>query len=264
MNAGAPFSVLPIAWSQPWLEPWRETGQCVAQNIAGGAPIHDALNQQQAGVPRFVPQSALPPGHAYEQFISETGAVPTRNNLHDFFNGLCWLRFPETKKKLNQLQAAEIASAGVTPLRGPVRDALTVFDENAAFLQAPQPLWDALLARDWLRLFVDLRPLWQQAQLVLFGHALLEKLLDPRKTITAHVYRAQPAMNSIAKLDAWVAQDLSAGKLAGKPFTPLPVLGVPGWCAENENFSFYDDSSVFRPRSAGARRKTRVVGCGET
>jgi len=36
--------------------------------------------------------------------------------------------------------------------------------------------------------------------------------------------------------------------LAGKPFTPLPVLGVPGWWAGNENFSFYDDSLVFRPR----------------
>ena len=248
MTAGASFSAPSIDWKQPWLEPWRETGQRVAHTISGAAPIHDALNQEPAAYARFVPQRALPPGEAYEQFIFATGTVPTRENLHDFFNGLCWLRFPETKKKLNQLQAAEIAAAGVTPLRGPVRDALTVFDENAAFLSAPQPLWDALLARDWQQLFVGLRPLWQQAQLVLFGHALLEKLVDPRKVITAHVYRAQPAMNSIAQLDTWLAQDISADKLAGKPFTPLPVLGVPGWWPENENFSFYDDSFVFRPR----------------
>ena len=248
MNAGAPFSALSIDWKQPWLEPWRESGQRVAHTITGAAPIHDALNQERVASTRFVPQSALPSGQAYEQFIFATGTVPTRDNLHDFFNGLCWLRFPETKKKLNQLQAAEIAGTGVTPLRGPVRDALTVFDENAAFLSAPQPLWDALLARDWQQLFVDLRPLWQQAQLVLFGHALLEKLVEPRKAITAHVYRAQPAMNSIADMDAWVAQDISVDKLAGKPFTPLPVLGVPGWWPENENFSFYDDSFVFRPR----------------
>ena len=248
MNAGAPFSALSIDWKQPWLEPWRESGQYVLQSASGGATICEALNQQQVGAPLFVPQSALPSGQAYEQYIFATGTVPTRDNLHDFFNGLCWLRFPETKKKLNQLQAAEIASVGVTPLRGPVRDALTVLDENAAFLSAPQPLWDALLARDWQQLFVGLRPLWQQAQLVLFGHALLEKLVDPRKAITAHIYRAQPAINSIADLDAWVARDLSADKLAVKPFTPLPVLGVPGWWPENENFSFYDDSFVFRPR----------------
>lgn len=237
-----------INWAQPWLAPWREPGVRVALAIQGGAACHDALNTEPDAPRRFVPQSALPASQAYEQFIFETGAVPTRDNLHDFFNGLCWLRFPQTKARLNQLQAAEIAKVGVSALRGPVRDALTVFDENAAFLSAPQPLWDALLAKDWCKLFIELRPLWHQAQLLLFGHALLEKLVYPRKPVTAHVYRAQPAMNSIANLDAWVANDLSAEKLAAKPFAPLPVLGVPGWWPENENFSFYDDSLVFRPQ----------------
>ncbi|WP_397409950.1 DUF3025 domain-containing protein [Polaromonas sp.] len=248
MSAEAPAAPWPVDWHRPWLSPWREPGERVARAIAAGARCHEALNREPAVPRRFVPQSDLPDGQAYEQFIFDSGTIPTRDNLHDFFNGLCWLRFPLTKKKLNQLQAAEIAAAGVAPLRGPVRDALTVFDENAAFLSAPSPLWDALAGRDWQRLFVDLRPLWQQAQLVLFGHALLEKLAYPRKPITAHIYRAQPAMNSIAGLDAWVAADLSADKLAAKPFLPLPVLGVPGWWPENENFSFYDDSFVFRPR----------------
>ena len=248
MSADAPAAAWPVDWDCPWLAPWRDPGERVAQAIAAGVVCHEALNREPAAPRRFVPQSDLPDGQAYEQFIFETGSVPTRDNLHDFFNGLCWMRFPLTKKKLNQLQAAEIAAAGVAPLRGPVRDALTVFDENAAFLLAPPPLWDALVDRDWQRLFLDLRPLWQEAQLVLFGHALQEKLVYPRKPITAHIYRAQPAMNSIADLDAWVAADLSADKLAAKPFVPLPVLGVPGWWPDNENFSFYDDSFVFRPR----------------
>lgn len=248
MSADAPAAAWPVDWSRPWLSPWREPGERAAQAITAGVLCHEALNREPAAPLRFVPQGALPAGAAYEQFIFDTGTVPTRDNLHDFFNGLCWLRFPLTKNKLNQLQAAEITAAGVAPLRGPVRDALTVFDENAAFLSAPSPLWEALAGRDWQRLFVDLRPLWQQAQLVLFGHALLEKLVYPRKPITAHVYRAQPAMNSIADLDAWVAADLNADKLAAKPFAPLPVLGVPGWWPDNENFSFYDDSFVFRPR----------------
>ncbi len=221
--------------------------------------LEEALNTSFNAPTRFVRQNALPEGQAYEQFIFDTNTVPTRDNLHDFFNGLCWITFAQIKKKLNQLQAAEIAKVGVQPLRGPVRDALTVFDENAAFLIAPQPLWDALLARDWNRLFVVLRPLWKDAQLVLFGHALLEKLVHPRKSITAHVYIAQPAMNSIASLadlDAWMAAGLSAARLAGKPFTPLPVLGVPGWWPENENFSFYDDSTVFRASGISAIQST--------
>ena len=244
-----------IDWQRPWLAPWRASGQRVIQTVAGGAPLPDALNREPDVAVKFVPQSDLPPGMGYEHYLFQRNQCPTRDNLHDFFNGLCWLRFPQTKQKINQLHAAELAgaqaavNAGVNlPPRGPVRDALTVFDENAAFLLAPQPLWDALIDRDWWRLFVDLRPLWAEAQLVLFGHALLEKLVFPRKPITAHVYRAQPAIHSIAELDAWVARDLSAGKLASKPFTPLPVLGVPGWWPENEDFSFYDDATVFRPR----------------
>ncbi|MFN3569112.1 MAG: DUF3025 domain-containing protein [Polaromonas sp.] len=258
MSTGAPASALPVGWERPWLAPWRESGERVALAISAGASFHEALNKEPGAPRRFVPQSALPAGQAYEQFIFDSGDVPTRDNLHDFFNGLCWLRFPLTKARLNQLQAAQIAAAGVAPLRGPVRDALTVFDENAALLSAPEPLWDALVTRQWRRLFVDLRPLWQEAQLVLFGHALLEKLVYPRKPVTAHVYRAPAAMNFIADFDAWVARDLDAEKLARKPFAPLPVLGVPGWWPDNENFSFYDDSLVFRPLQES--RTTKISG----
>jgi hypothetical protein len=199
---------------------------------------------------RFVPQAALPAGEAYEAFIFRTRQVPTRDGLHDFFNGLCWLSFPATKTKLNQLQAAQIAASGIQPIRGPARDALTIFDENAAFFQGPDLLWNALVVKDWQTLFVTHRALWAQAQLVVFGHALLEKLVSPRKPITAHVYRAHAASNSIADIDAWMASDISADKLAAKPFAHLPVLGVPGWWADNEDPTFYADATVFRAARA--------------
>jgi hypothetical protein len=233
-----------IDGTAPWLAPYAANALLVPDS-----GVAQALNAAAPSPVRFVSQSALPDGQAYEQFIFETQTVPTRDNLHDFFNGLCWLTFPETKKKLNQLQAAQLAIDGVQQVRGPVRDALTLFDENAAFLIAPQPLWDALIARDWQRLFVELRSMWAGAQLVLFGHALLEKLVSPRKAITAHVYLAQPAADSMAALDAWIAGDINADKLAHKPFVPLPVLGVPGWWPENEKLSFYEDILVFRPKT---------------
>ena len=235
-----------------WTQPWLAGLEAALTDAAGNTSVASRLNARCPSPVRFVPQSALPPGVAYEQFIFDTGTVPTRDNLHDLFNGLCWMQFPLTKTRLNQLQAEQLAVAGVQSLRGAVRDALTVFDENAAFLQAPPALWDALLARDWRRLFIELRPLWAQARLTLFGHALLEKLVSPRKPITAHVYIAPFAMNLIVdggQLDALVAASLSADVLKAKPFAPLPVLGVPGWWPENENFSFYDDPKVFRLRA---------------
>lgn len=238
-----------IDWAAPWLAPYAPIGARIAAAVAAGTSGAAALNAAwgaDAAPVRFVPQSDLPAGVAYESHIFASNCCPTREGLHDFFNGLAWLRFPLTKRRLNQLHVAQIAQTGIQPVRGPARDALTVFDENAAFLQAPDVLWDALEAKDWHTLFVDLRPLWSQAQLVLFGHALLEKLVHARKPITAHVYRAQVAINSIADLDAWVAGDVSAEKLASKPFAHLPVLGVPGWWAANEDASFYEDASVFR------------------
>ena len=196
---------------------------------------------------RFVPQSELPPGQAYETFIFATQQVPTRDGLHDFFNGLCWLHFPQTKQRLNQLQAAQIAHSGIAPVRGPARDALTVFDENAALLHAPDAVWDALVRKDWQALFGPLRAVWKEARLQLFGHALLEKLVHPRITMTAHVYRVENAVDAQGDWDGWLGAHLNADALADKPFAHLPVLGVPGWWPANEVPGFYDDVSVFRP-----------------
>ncbi len=243
---------------QPWYAPYAsllDAGRQALQSAESVASVLSALAQERRdpGLPAFASSSA-PPGEAYEAFVARTASVPTRDNLHDFFNGLVWLRFPCSKRRLNALQAAEIARAGVGPVRGAVRDAITLFDENGALLSAPPELWQALLAREWRRLFVELRPLWREARLVVFGHALLDKLAAPRKELTAHVWRAPaPADDS---LDTWLAGQLTARRLAAKAFTPLPVLGVPGWWPGNDEFSFYDDALVFRP--AGRREaKTR-------
>ncbi len=247
-------SLAAIDWQAPWLTPWRALGEPVAQQVLAGALQPAALNLAvgqrwadgaQAPV-HFVPQHDLPDGMAYESFIYESRQCPTREGLHDFFNGLAWLNFPLSKQRLNQLHMAQIAQTGIGPVRGPARDALTLFDENAALLRAPDALWDALVAKDWRAVFFDLRHLWADAWLLLFGHALLEKLVYPRKSITAHVWRALAATNSIVAMDAWLAADLTADKLAAKPFAHLPVLGVPNWWPGNENPAFYADSSVFR------------------
>lgn len=238
-----------IDWAAPWLAYLRPQGQQATQRVQAGLSCADALNAALApdtGPVLFVPQSDLPAGAAYESYIFNSNCCPTREGLHDFFNGLAWLHFPQTKRRLNHLHEAQISQTGIQPVRGPARDALTVFDENAAFFQGPDALWNALVAKDWHTLFVTLRPLWQEVHLVLFGHALLEKLVYARKPITAHVFRAQAATNSIADIDAWVAAQLSAEMLAAKPFAHLPVLGVPGWWPENTDPAFYADASVFR------------------
>ena len=103
-----------------------------------------SLTLGTGGAVEFVSQGELPTDIAYEAFIYSHKRVPTRDNLHDFFNGLCWLRFPKTKSRLNFLQAQEITSQGVGSTRGPLRDALTLFDENVFLLQSSDTLYHRL------------------------------------------------------------------------------------------------------------------------
>jgi Protein of unknown function (DUF3025) len=224
--------------SHPWLAPFAPLANRIAQSDA--SCVADALNRAHPESVRFVVHAALPPNEAYEAFIARTSCVPTRDNLHDLFNGMIWLTFPKTKRHMNRLQAADIAIRGISSSRGALRDALTVFDENGAALQAPFELVEALRRRDWPALFKTHRALWSSARLVLFGHALLEKLMQPRKNITAHVW----VLDDLT--DDALAASLQPELLGSKAFLPLPVLGVPGWWKQNEQAAFYDDAAVFR------------------
>jgi hypothetical protein len=219
-------------WGQAWFAPLRG----VAQTLSVEQDVAAALNALKGGLPQFVGAAALPAGEAYEAFIARTGSVPTRDNLHDLLNGLMWLHRPALKRRLNQLQAADIAHHGIGSTRGALRDALTLFDEHGAlWSDAPPPLTQALAARDWVALFVTHRALWSGAGFEVFGHALLEQLASaPRKGLTAFVALGDP--------QAW-----PAAQWAAKPFLPLPVLGIPGWWPGNEDPAFYADTRVFRP-----------------
>jgi hypothetical protein len=252
-----------IDWSAPWLQPWREWGERIAQHVSQGESVAEACNSARSMrdsrkslqgkdsdlMPvcpvQFVSQDQLPDGMAYEQYIFDQAAVPTRDGLHDFFNALCWLQFPLAKKQLNQIQAVAIQAQGVGAVRGPVRDAVTVFDENACLLQVHDAIWDALVRRDWQAAFVTHRRLWATAQIQIFGHAALEKLVAPYKAITVHMWRV-PQHVPLSAWDAFLACDLQPDKLASKPFLPTPVLGIPGWWPDNEIPDFYQDTQVFR------------------
>ncbi len=243
-----------IDWGRPWLADWRVLGEAVAERIAQGASVADAANtvaatmKTQAPV-QFVPQAALPSHLAYEVYVACRAQVPTRDNLHDFFNALAWLRFPALKRQLNAVHAQAIEREGVGARRGPQRDRATVFDENGALWWAPAELTQALRARRWRDLFVQQRPSWCAVRVTLFGHALLQKLVSPRKAITAHVWCLGSGLGDAPEGFAMADWD------AVVDLAPLPVLGVPGWDRANDEPGFYDDALVFRDRVS--RRKPR-------
>lgn len=253
-----------------WPQPWHASIRAAAQTICDAPEWRAGLNAQAAvlalrnhgGLPlSFVPQEALPEGMAYEAFISAAGCVPTRENLHDFFNALVWLSFPRIKRALNALQAAQITLDGIGRSRGPARDAATIFDENAALLvvrdaASGRELTDALRQHRWQEVFLTRRADFDgAAEVWLFGHALMEKLVTPYKAITAHTrvvlvdagYFALDDAARRAWIDCQVARELAEQTLNTASFTPLPVLGVPGWWPQ-QDAGFYVDAGVFRPK----------------
>ena len=223
---------------------------------------------------RFVSQDALPEGEAYESFIGATGNIPTRDNLHDLFNGSIWLTFPKTKALLNYYHMLEIAEQGIGASRGRVRDTITVFDENGAILVTAEPsIGEALVGFDWQGSLIKPRGQWDkpkqfdensQAAVYIFGHALLEKLIQPRKALCAHSividvtqeFFALSLSERICHLDQRVADYmdtlLSQPDVTPRKLSPLPILGVPHFWADNANPNFYDDNQVFR---SGRRKK---------
>lgn len=249
-----------IDWSRPWLEPLRPTGEALIASEdwieAASAMSADRGLLSAAGHPiRFIPQQSLPAGIVYEAHIAATGEVPTRHNLHDFFNALVWLYFPHTKRTLNILQSEAINRSSSHQIRGPQRDSATLFDENAAiFVSDDVVLLESLRAHDW-KVVLQKTPgeFFSQTEVILFGHALMEKLTTPYKSITAHVWTMKmettwftmPQQAKLISLDEILAATLLHG-FDNSAFCHLPVLGVPGWWHEQDT-AFYADTDVFRP-----------------
>ncbi|MES2832876.1 MAG: DUF3025 domain-containing protein [Pseudomonadota bacterium] len=283
-----------LEWQRPWLTPLEPILRtCLTGSLTQGVVRHDwrdrfnAMATEQGlsnhrGAPlHFVQQSALPPQVAYEAFISTTGGVPTRDNLHDFFNGLVWLTFPKSKAALNAIQAIEIERSVASPTagapsepsppretnllnskhsnkstRGMLRDRATIFDENGALvLTCDTALAQALVEHRWQEaLLLRRADFGVVCEVTLFGHALMEKLVRPYKAITAHVWVLQVDrlffdLTCQAKrqaIDTLLCRHLEQGMLA-VPAAHLPVLGVPHWW-KDQNEIFYADTSVFRPK----------------
>mgnify|MGYP002778437434 CR=1 FL=1 len=221
---------------------------------------------------RFVDASTVV-ATVYEAHIGATGQVPTRpiaeGFVHDALNALAWLRFPRLKARLNALQVRAIARDGLGERRGPLRDAATLFDENAIVLAVarhdPQAraVLEALRGHDWRGAFVAQRDAWERVVTpIAFGHALMQKLLRPFPSITAHAWVLDVSPRWFATdmdarcraVDAELTPLLEALLSERAARTPLPVLGLPGWWAANAAPAFYDDVAVFRPRSGRASR----------
>ena len=216
---------------------------------------------------RFVGQAGKAAGFEdkYEARIYLKGEVQIRAaSWHDLFNALVWLTFPRAKAALNERHYLALRQqyAKGQPDRGPVQDVLTLFDEGGVIVAASDgELLQELREFRWKDLFWRHRARAESAmRCYLFGHALYEKALQPFTGMTGRgllfqvgsEFLAQPLASQLNKMDVMLEQRLlDTGTLKStRELAPLPILGVPGWCADNECERYYDNAGYFRPGRA--------------
>jgi hypothetical protein len=231
------------------------------QNIIACAGIRTA-----SGFPLQLVPAAAAANVSYEQRLYARGELEFReHNWHDLFNVLVWLTFPQAKAALNARHHAALPAAGAGA-RGPVRDALTLFDESGVIVvSADAELLHMIRGFHWKPLFWERRAeVVADMDFLLFGHALCEKALAPYKGITGRGlllevdrdFMSLPPAERLARIDSRVAMWISDPQVLchTHELAPLPVLGVPGWCADNRQSAYYDDRDHFRP--GRVRRQT--------
>lgn len=217
----------------------------------------------------FVPQDKKPQifEQHYESRIYLQGEVQTRtDNWHDFFQVLVWSLFPKIKQVLNKLQylAAQQrlqTHSNSKKNRSPLENALTLFDEcGAIIVSSSKTLLELIRTHQWKTLFwKNKERLQKELQCLTFGHAIYEKNISPYIGMTAQALLILvpdellhvPTRQRFILIDELVTKqfNLIDAITTPKDLSPFPVLGMPGWHADNRKESFYDNINYFRPMS---------------
>ena len=236
-------------------------------------PRSDQLNKMWANAntdrvlaPLFEDQGKVPDDIGYyEEIIHNHGIVPTReDSWHDLFNALIWMQFPNVKTQLNVLHMEDIRAFGSHP-RTQRRHHLTHFDECGVVLAIPKSqiqlgneMLEALANHEWKNVFISKQAEWGRVIFpIVFGHANYEMMLNPYEGLTGKwlavsvddQFEEASFAERSAMLDCAIVERITQLEGLGVPHVlrPLPLLGVPGWFA-NQTEAFYNNQDYFRPR----------------
>ena len=209
----------------------------------------------------------------YEPRCYLSGEVQTReNNLHDLFNALVWLMFPQSKATINARHYHALTDATIYPFsggthadnaelqshRGSVRDMATLLDESGVIVACANSELSGLLCEfKWKELFWNRRDEVNAGMgFYLFGHGLYEKALAPYIGLTGQglILPVEAEFFTWAMPHRMQHLDERLATYLGDPLncrntrelTPVPLLGIPGWSADNMRSEYYDNQKYFR------------------
>jgi len=192
----------------------------------------------------------------YEPRVYLKNELQTRTeNWHDFFNSLIWLKFPQTKKTLNNLHFHQAKNREKGSNRSTLENRITQFDEcGAIIISNDNNLLDLIRNHQWQELFINQGEQFKDnIRCVIFGHAIFEKALNPYIGMTCHCILLNDAilLDDLIKgnnknLDLELS-DIWSKKLSIAPnkLNAFPLLGIPGYWPE-QDIEFYNNINYFR------------------
>lgn len=253
-----PADYQPHPLHQP-LTPWLERGVVALADLNAAARGQGITTGN--GLPLCFVDADPERRMAYEARAYLQGEVETRpDNWHDLFGAWVWLAFPRSKAVMNRLHWEALQKE--TGHRGPVRDALTQFDEcGVVVLSTDRGLWQDICQHRWREVFGERRDdVQRHLRFLVFGHASHDALQNPfiglcGKAVCFDVAELPTALlDQISLADRLLADYLAQHEsLRPRCWQPLPLLGIPGATAANERSGYYDDPRQFRPLRAAAR-----------
>lgn len=236
--------------------------------------------------------------------IYQHGDIQTRlYNWHDLFQLVSWRLFPRSKtcvverhyacaQRRWQQQQQGIHAPG---RRSVEENALSLWDEGGVLLLCANEDVPSLVRQfRWRELFLRRRDqLSHKLRMLVFGHALLDKLRHPYIGITGNAIllplpqqaltlqgedlfafaderlaqllsQNQPAADSVNQQsapanDANDASGFTPRLTQPRDLQPFPLLGMPGLWPDNDKAAFYDNTRYFRP---GRRQgQTSATSC---
>ncbi len=214
-----------------------------------------------SGIPlKFIPQAdkSHKQHDNYEARIYLKGEIQTRlQNWHDFFQVMVWSTYPLCKQLINKIHFEAYTKRRNSHQRTTVENSLTLFDEcGVIIVSQDKQLLELVQKFKWQQLFIENRHAFNRTiKCFTFGHALLEKFLNPYIGMTAHCIFLEvddglfdlclsDQQKQIDKLAASYFKEHN--NISPRELHPFPLLGIPGWDSRNENPAYYQNTDYFR------------------
>ena len=194
----------------------------------------------------------------YDAIVFKEKKIPIRKDvLHDYFNALTWLAFPNSKKKLNKKNFTLLEHNYLSGNKNRPRniDLTTLLDESGIIILTNNSFLASLIRqKKWKTVFWDNRDTVKKSfRFFLFGHSLFEKIMNEYIGTTARAliifneslpFEKITVSNVDQILSDYIDQEFFFKNL--EKTVAIPLFAIPGWSNHNEKKEFYQENEYLR------------------